>query len=540
MVKVQPMGSVWMKIVFTQIFSHRFPLREHPVNEQKELREQQRSAGRHDFCEWAQLNETFQENKQYITDGGLEFNMDDGGPTGSMIFYGVLLLIDIFFYGFGAALLALNEKEIERRAEENQDKKSRRLLRIISAPAEYTNAVQLITTLVNVAIGAVCLGVLLRSITGGLEFVAEHQLKLQTIPGTVVLVLASVLSTILILYITLTLGVLLPQKLGARVPEKWAYACITPVYYLTKVLLPFTGLVTVTTNGLLRLFGAGGRADDMDVTEEEIISMVNEGHEQGVIQASEAEMISNIFEFGDKEAQDIMTNRNYILAIDHEMLLGEAIQFMLEGRNSRYPVYQENIDHIVGILHLKDAMRFHVEDDKLDLPVRELTDVMREPYFVPRTKNIDELFREMQKKKLQMVIVVDEYGQTDGLVAMEDILEEIVGNILDEYDEVSDHIEEKGDDEYVMEGKTPLEELEEHLGISFHEEEFDTLNGFLIARLDKIPEPDEEFDVDYGGYNFKILSVENKMIQSVLVKRLPGEETESGEPGPATEEDGRK
>ena len=447
--------------------------------------------------------------------------MDDGGPTGSIIFYVVLLLIDIFFYGFGAALSALNEKEVERRSEENQDKRSRRLLRIISAPAEYTNAVQLITTLVNVAIGAVCLGVLLRSITGGLEFVAEHQLKLQTIPGTVVLVLASVLSTVLILYITLTLGVLLPQKLGARVPEKWAYACITPVYFLTKLLLPFTGLVTVTTNGILRIFGVGGRADETDVTEEEIISMVNEGHEQGVIQASEAEMISNIFEFGDKEAQDIMTYRKNILAINADTLLRDAITFMMEGKNSRYPVYEENIDHIIGILHLKDAMRFHAGEGNLGRPLKELENLMREPVFVHRTKNIDELFRQMQAKKQQMVIVVDEYGQTDGLVAMEDILEEIVGNILDEYDEITEHIEEKGDDEYVIEGKTPLEELEERFGISFDDEEFETLNGFLISRLDKIPEPDEEFNVDYGGFNFRILKVENKMIQSVLVTRLP-------------------
>ncbi len=145
---------------------------------------------------------------------------------------------------------------------------------------------------------------------------------------------------------------------------------------------------------------------------------------------------------------------------------------------------------------------------------------------MPQTKNIDELFRKMQAGKQQMVIVVDEYGQTDGLVAMEDILEEIVGNILDEYDEITEHIEEKGEDEYIIEGKTPLEELEERFDISFEEEEFDTLNGFLISRLDKIPEPDEEFNVDYGGFNFKILKVENKMIQSVLVTKLPETESE--------------
>ncbi len=297
---------------------------------------------------------------------------------------------------------------------------------------------------------------------------------------------------------------------------------MTPVYWVTKVLFPFTGIVTVTANGILKIFGSSGKTGEIDVAEE-IISMVNEGHEQGLIQASEAEMISNIFEFGDKEAQDIMTHRKNIVGIDASMMLQDAITFMMEGKNSRYPVYEENIDHIIGILHLKDAMRYHWKENVLRCPLKDLDGLMREPFFVPKTKNIDELFREMQAEKLQMVIVVDEYGQTDGLIAMEDILEEIVGNIMDEYDEDSVNIEERGKNEYVIEGKTPLEELEERFGIPFEDEDFETLNGFLISRLDKIPEPDEEFDVDYKGYNFKILSVTNKMIQSVLVTRLPEE-----------------
>ena len=214
---------------------------------------------------------------------------------------------------------------------------------------------------------------------------------------------------------------------------------------------------------------------------------------------------------------------------------------MLEGKNSRYPVYEENIDHIIGILHLKDAMRFHISDDKLDLPIAKLDGLLREPYFVPQTKNIDELFKEMQSQKLQMVIVVDEYGQTDGLIAMEDILEEIVGNIMDEYDEDQEYIKNRGKGEYVMEGKTPLKEVEELLDITFDEEEFETLNGFLISRLDRIPEPDEQFDVDYKGYNFKILSVVKKMIGSVLVKKLPEEKTlENAEDGQSVLEEKQK
>lgn len=453
--------------------------------------------------------------------------MDDDGPTASIILFVALLLIDVFFYGFGAALDLLNEKEVIRRADEEKNKKAIKLKKIISSPAEYVNAVQMITTLVNVIIGAVHLGILLRAISDGLEYVAGRQLKITGLPTEAAVTVSAVLSTLLLLYITLTLGVLLPKRIATRIPDKWAYACIGPVYFMTKLLSPFTGFVTMTANGVLRLFGIRGNDDEADVTEEEIISMVNEGHEQGLIQASEAEMISNIFEFSDKEAQDIMTHRNNIVAIDVETVLRDAIFFMLQGKNSRYPVYEENLDHIVGILHLKDAMRFHADDDKMNCSLGSLTGLMREPVFVPQTKHIDELFKEMQAEKLQMVIIVDEYGQTDGLVAMEDILEEIVGNIMDEYDEDVEHIEEKGEDEYVMDGKTRLEELEERFDLSFEEEEFETLNGFLISRLDRIPEPDEEFDVDYKGYNFKILSVENKMIQSVLVKRLPEEQDET-------------
>ena len=450
---------------------------------------------------------------------------DEEGPTASIIFFILLLLIDMIFYGFGAALDALNPKDVERKAEEGRDKKSLRLKKMTGNSAGFVNISQLVTTLVNVTIGTICLGILLRNIIPGLLFLTEEKLKLTEIPAEVTAVVAAVLSTVLLLYIMLTLGVLLPRKIASRIPEKWAYFFVTPMFLAAKLFLPFTKIADVTSDGILRLFGVNVSADEADVTEEEIISMINEGHEQGVIQTSEAEMISNIFELGDKEAQDIMTHRKNIVAIDGTMLLKDAISFILENQYSRYPVYEENLDHIIGILHLKDAMRFYTDESRFNYALKDLENLMREPSFVPQTKNIDELFREMQAEKLQMVIVVDEYGQTDGLVAMEDILEEIVGNILDEYDEENRFvIEEKSEDEFVIEGKTPLEDLEERFGISFADEEFETLNGFLISRLDRIPEPDEQFDVDYFGYNFKILAVKNKMIQSVLVTRLSAKE----------------
>ena len=220
---------------------------------------------------------------------------------------------------------------------------------------------------------------------------------------------------------------IIAEEMAARYPEKWAYFCINPVYYVMRLLAPFTGLVTVSVNGILRLFGMRIDDDMADVTEEEIISMVNEGHEQGVLLATEAEMITNIFEFGDKEAHDIMTHRNHVVAVGGNMPLKEAVAFMLDANNSRFPVYEENIDHIIGILHLRDAMRVHALKEDVNLPVKEIEGLLREAVFIPETKNIDALFQMMQSTKTQMVIVVDEYGQTSGLLAMEDILEEIVG-----------------------------------------------------------------------------------------------------------------
>ena len=261
--------------------------------------------------------------------------------------------------------------------------------------------------------------------------------------------------------------------------------------------------------------------------EDEIISMVNEGHEQGYIEASEAEMITNIFEFGDKKAQDIMTHRSNVIAIDASLKLEDAITFMLSENNSRFPVYEGNFDHIIGILHLKDALRIRDQKSNSKKSVGEIEGLLREAKFIPETRKIDLLFRTMQSTNLQMVIVVDEYGQTSGLIAMEDILEEIVGNLMDEYDEEEGHIEEKGKNKYIIEGITPLEELEEIFHISFHEEVFETINGFLISKMEKIPDKKERFDITIDGYNFKVLSVENKMINRVLVTRLQKENKEN-------------
>ena len=259
------------------------------------------------------------------------------------------------------------------------------------------------------------------------------------------------------------------------------------------------------------------RRGKSEEVEEDILTMVSEGQEKGTIEDDEAEMISNIFALNDKEAGDIMTHRSQIAGIEAEMTLKEALDYMLDGSNSRFPVYEENIDHITGILFLKDAFRMNRIAANRKMAIKDIPDLLRKAVFVTEKKKIDILFREMQQKKVQMSIVIDEYGQTAGLVTMEDILEEIVGNILDEYDEEESHIQKKGQDEYVIDGMSELKELEERFGINFEEDEFDTLNGFLISKMDRIPEENEEFSIMVGDYRFQILKVENRRIEKVLV-----------------------
>ena len=254
-----------------------------------------------------------------------------------------------------------------------------------------------------------------------------------------------------------------------------------------------------------------------DVTEEEIISMVNEGNEQGLIHDDEVEMITNIFEFSEKEVRDVMTPRSDVVGIDKHTTMDETIKIMLENNYSRYPVFDDDLDNIVGILYFKDFVKAYLKDKN-----QTIEQIMVEPIFVHPTKNISELFKRMQKEKIHMVIVVDEYGQTEGIIAMEDILEEIVGNIFDEYDDDDDDIALAGHG-YIVGGRAELDELSEHLGIEFPDEDFQTLNGFMLYELGRLPYENEKIDITYKGYNFETIGIKDKMIDKVRITKVENE-----------------
>ena len=392
-----------------------------------------------------------------------------------MIYFLLLLLVTIFLYlGYGA-IIDLTDGDITLKDDEPQDGKVRLLHKLIKNKQYYFRATYFLTTLIHVFLGMLLY----------LEF---YKVTQETVPA--ILLAVGIFAPIVVFCIYI------PEKIGKLYAQK------------------------VCTKD----------------TEEEILSMVNEGHEMGVIESSEVLMISNIFEFGDKVAKDIMINRSNMRALDSTMKLQDAIDFMLDSQYSRYPVYDESVDSIIGMLYLKDALRLHSKDNLMNKPIKSIRKLLRKPVYIPETKKIDDIFKIMQTQKVQLAIVINEYGQTSGLISMEDILEEIVGNIMDEYDVDEQHIKEKSANEYVIDGLTKLEELEELLDIEFTSE-FETINGFLISKLEHIPCDDEKFSCEYEGYQFSVLKARNKMIESVLVERII--KPEESDDKTTIEEDGK-
>ena len=274
--------------------------------------------------------------------------------------------------------------------------------------------------------------------------------------------------------------------------------------------------------GFKRIFGKGRWTAGEDLTEQEIMSMVNEGHENGVLQESEAEMINNIFTLDQKEAKDIMTHRKQIMALDGTCSLQEVLAEIRDMGYSRYPVYLDDVDNIIGIIHIKDILNQMLDQTNMEQQLTKINDLIRPASFIPETRNIDVLFKNMQSQKIHMVIVVDEYGQTSGLVTMEDILEEIVGNIFDEHDAEEEQIVEVADGSYVFDGMTDFDDVCELLEIHGEElEDFDTLSGFLISRINKIPVNGEHYQVSAYGYRFDVLLVEHRVIRTVRVTKEP-------------------
>jgi len=434
-----------------------------------------------------------------------------------VLLYLFFIYTDAVFFGLGAAVQNVNTTALEKKME-GKDRQAGKILRIVDRPGSFISTIQAMSVLFGFLTGGMLTGF----------FIKHYSAAWKISENSVWIFLCAAGFYLVFLIVMVSFGMVIPKRLAERKPEEWAYRCIGPVNVIMTFFLPLIFCVRGLSWVVLRVCGIDPTKYDESVTEEDIMSMVNEGHEQGVVKSDEAEMITNIFELNDKKAGDVMTHRKNICGIDGESTLNQAVDFMLtEGSNSRYPVYRENIDNIIGVLNMKDALICSYKGENQHKRLKEIPGLLRKAYYIPETRALDTLFKEMQSQKIHMEIVVDEYGQTSGVVTMEDILEEIVGNIMDEYDDDEEMITPLKDGTWIVKGLTTLEDLTDGMGIRFSEQEyndFDTLNGFLISRLDRIPSDGEQFTVKCHDCEFKVLHVQNKIVRTVKVTKTETED----------------
>lgn len=442
--------------------------------------------------------------------------MDDNGPISGTVLLLLLVILNAVIAGMKSALDHVSESSVRKKAEAGEHR-AVALLKLLERPDRYFHVFELLLSFIGILNGIVYATHFMNFVEPGGNNV-NSWLDIAYIKPVY-----TVLSILIVVFLATLLGTVLPYRFAAKHAEGTAYRTMGLIKLLGFLLRPVTWSLKMTMEGLLHLFGVKPAEFEDNVTEEELISMVNEGQEQGVFDAGEAAMISNIIELDEKEAQDIMTHKKKIVAVSSDMTVKEALHFMLSENYSRYPLYEGNRDNIIGILHLKDVIVAYISEELRGKP---LVDIAREPYFVPDTQNINILFHEMQAKNIHMAIVIDEYGQTAGLVAMEDFLEEIVGNIQDEYDEEEKLILSADKDTCVVKAAISLEELEDELQIRIDHEDFDTLNGLLISLLTRIPADGEKATLEYAGYQFDILETRNKMIEQVRISKLPEKDGE--------------
>ena len=425
----------------------------------------------------------------------------------------VLILLNAFFAGSEIALISLNDNKVRMMADAG-DKKAKLVHKLISQPSRFLATIQIGITLAG----------FLASAFAADSFASRLSVFLSDLGVPIAMDLLNSISviviTLLLSYFTLVFGELVPKQIAMTKPEPIANFAVGPLTFLSKVTSPFVKLLTLSMNVIVRLFGIDPNADDNDVTEEEIRMMVDAGEEKGTIQLTEKEMINNIFDFDNKMVSDIMTHRTNIVAIPMEATLKETVHTVNIEKYTRYPVYEEDIDHVVGILHSKDLIQF-LEEHATEKKEFHLKDLIREPHFVLESTKVNHLFKEMQHNNIHMAFVIDEYGGTDGIVTIEDVIEEIVGNIFDEYDEP--YVEEPGifkidESTYLMDGTTNLYDVEDVIGRDLPTVEYDTLSGFVINLLGYIPIGEDKPTVEYNDIVFMVTKTSEKRIIQVKVE----------------------
>lgn len=439
------------------------------------------------------------------------------GDLWAQLFFIILLIsINAFFAASEIAILSVKQSKIKPLLEKS-NKSANIVNKYLEEPSKFLATIQVGITMAGFFASALSAKTL--AVKFGEVLKKSNIIVLNQFADTI----SFIIITVIVAYITLVLGELVPKRMALQKSDKIALFAARPMAFVSKLAYPIVKLLTSTTNLVVKLLGGSIKYDSQQITEEEIRLMINVGEEKGIIQETETEMINSIFEFDDTIVKEVMTPRTDMIVININAEMEEILNIIVEEHFSRIPVYMDTIDNIIGILYVKDLFGIIRKDGELEI---SLKDIIRDANYVSEYKKIDELFRDMQKSKNHMAIVIDEYGGTAGLITIEDLLEEIVGNIFDEYDDEVLEFEQIDDKTYIVNGMLSLDEVNHIMSLDLPEEdlEFDTISGMVLSLSGKMPEVGDE--VEFDGIRFRIEEVEDKRITKIRVIKSDEEEEE--------------
>ena len=426
----------------------------------------------------------------------------EGSPESSIILIFVLVIINAFFAASEMAIVSLNKTKINILAEEG-NKNAKLLKKVLNDPNNFLSTIQVGITFAGFFASA--------SAATSLSVGFASVLKNLNIPYAESVAL--LITTLIISYFTLVLGELVPKRIALQNSEKIAMAAIKIIVFFSKLTKPFVWLLSFSTNLILKILGLDKEGMEEEISREEIRSLIEIGEENGAINSSEREMIDGIIEFDDTTAKKIMTPRTETFLLDVNENIRDCIKEILDENFSRIPVYEGEIDNIVGILHMKDLFANIVAKGIDNVKIKDL---IKEPSFFIETKNIDDLFKELKEKKAYIAILIDEYGGFSGIVTMEDIIEEVMGEILDEYDDRLD-IEKIDDDNYIVSGLMALADINSYLDLDLESEFADTIAGLFIEKLGEIPASTNNCEIKINNITMKLLKLDDKRIDKIHI-----------------------
>lgn len=435
----------------------------------------------------------------------------DSDPDGNTILFQLLLLLfftlmNAFFAGAEMAVVSVNKNRIRSLAEEG-NKKAGVIQSLFEDSTKFLSTIQVAITFAGFYSSA--------SAAAGIAPPLAAWLESMNIPYSMAIARNGV--TLILMFFNLVFGELVPKRIALQKAEAFCMVTVMPIHYISKILSPFIKLLSVSTKAVLRLLRLKTEDQEEAVTEEEIKALLKMGNENGTFEDEEREMINSVFSFDDRTAREVMVPRRDVYALDVEEPFATLADEILESRHSRIPVYEGNIDNIIGILHIKDVMIEVCKNGWDGLNVREL---VRKPFFVPDTRDADELFRDLQKSRKHMAVLVDEYGGFSGIVTVEDLVEEIMGEISEEYEEVVQEIVELNENEYMLDGGILIDDLNEEMGLKLVTENYDTLSGYLIERLGYIPGKENRETITVDHVEFVLEEMKGNRISKVRMRKI--------------------